>query len=96
MKKTLNTIALAGAALLLVGCSNNRDPLDVSFDAITDEPSPTMIGTVQRPVDLEANLAVVNDTNLRLIIDDLQRVFYTDHASRLSPMPIPYRNGLSR
>ena len=52
-----------------------------------------MAGLSQRPVDQHTDLAVTNNQNLRMFNDDIGRVFYTNHASTLSPYPVTNLSG---
>ena len=63
------------------GCST-RDP---AFESIKSNPSPELMGIAERPVDVERNMAVVGDQNLRLFWSDLGRVWLFDQPSNLSP-----------
>lgn len=85
--------ALGGA--LLAGCGSSG-PHSVSFGAISGNLTPELQGLTDRPVDDERNLAVANNQNGRMFADDLGRVFYTDHPSRLAPYPITYTSGNPR
>lgn len=80
---------------LVVGCSS-RDPDDVSFDAIIDDLTPELVTLTQRQVDIERNMAVTSNQNLRMIWEDMGRAWYVDHPSRLSPYPVPYTSGSPR
>ncbi len=95
-KKT--TVAHLSAAVMLTalaaGCQT--DPNDVSFHAIRHSLSPELRGAVDTQDDADRHLAVTNNTNSRSLMDDLGRVFYTDHPSRLSPLPIAYTSGSPR
>ena len=88
------TLGALGAAVL-VGCSSSS-PHNVSFDAISGNLTPELQGLTDRPVDNQRNVAVTNNQNWRMMSDDLGRVFYTDHPSRLSPYPITYTSGNPR
>lgn len=76
------------------GCAS--DPLDVSYDAILDNLTPSLMTLDERPVDVERHIAYTNDVNGRLFWEDLGRTWYTDHPSRLSPVPIIYTSGQMR
>ena len=97
--KTLAQLALAATlTALAVGCQtlSPGDPTDVSFDSIRGDLTPELRGLRTRQVDAKRNLAVTNNMNVRMFWDDLGRVFYTDHPSRLSPYPIMYTTGNPR
>ena len=77
----------------LVGCQTG-DPL--SYHAIRRDLTPELRGLVERPIDIDRNLASTNNQNLRMMSDDIGRTLYTDHPSRLSPLPIIYTSGNPR
>jgi len=91
MKRIALLLAPVILALPLSACSS--DPNNVSYKAITGNLSPEMSGLSQRPVDRDTDLAVTNNQNLRMFNDDLGRVFYTNHASTLSPYPVTNLSG---
>lgn len=91
---------IAGA--MLTGCTasarhganaadNSRT--NVSFLRIMENLTPELQGLHERPVDVYRGLAISNSFHMRMLSDDLGRVFYTDHPSRLSPFPIISLNG---
>lgn len=72
------TIATLGAiATLLTGC------------AVTD-PSPSVTALGRSDAEISKTYTVAEDTNFRAFIEDLERAFYTDRPSRLTPRPMPY------
>ena len=89
-------LSLAGLMIAAVAGCHVSNPGDVSFDAIRYDPSPELQGLLDRPVDAQRNLAVSNNQNWRMMMDDLGRMLYTDHPSRLSPYPITYTSGNPR
>ncbi len=95
MNKVWSVSVLAGGAVLfgLVGCQT-ADPL--SYHAIKSDLTPELQGLVERPVDVDRNLAANNNQNLRMMWDDIGRTFYTDQPSMLSPMPIIHTSGNPR
>ena len=88
------TLGVLGAAVL-AGCSSS-DPYDVGFKSIRHDLTPELQGLTDRPVDDARNMAVVHNQILRMMEDDIGRMFYTDHPSRLSPYPITYTSGNPR
>ncbi len=88
------TLAILGGAVL-AGCGGSNAN-NVSFGAISGDLTPELQGLTDRPVDDERNVAVANNQNGRMFADDLGRVFYTDHPSRLAPYPITYTSGNPR
>ena len=93
MKKTKTTFALSlacgFAAITLIGCSSDA----TSYRSIAGDPTPDLQGFVERPVDVDRHLAYQTNTNWRAASDDLGRVFYTDHPSRLAPWPVSMTSG---
>lgn len=88
-------LALLALAATLTGCASSS-PNDVSYAAISGNPSPSMKSLTERPVDMHAHRAVMDDINSRLFWDDVNRMLFLDHPSRLSPYSIPYRSGQPR
>ncbi len=90
MKRTRMTClaALAVATVALTGCSSG-DPYNVSYAAISGNLTPELDTMAQRPVDVDSALAFTNNVNLRLMSEDLGRVFLTNGPSRLTPYTIP-------
>jgi len=84
MKKMLAAGSLALLAVA-VGCNSEKD---VSYGAISGDLTPELRGSTERPIDVDRNMAVTNNLNWRLMSDDLGRVWYTNHPSSLSPLPI--------
>jgi hypothetical protein len=85
LKKMLAAASIAMPAIAVVGCKSGDD---VSFAAISRDLTPELQGSTERPIDVSRNMAVTNNLNMRLLSDDLGRVWYTNHPSSLSPLPI--------
>lgn len=83
--------AAAIALVTLAGCSS--DPNDVSFDAITSDLTPHLLGITERDVDADRNIAVIKNQNYRMMWGDLGRAFLWDRPSRLSPYDIISTSG---
>lgn len=83
--------AAAIALVTLAGCSS--DPSDVSFDAITSDLTPHLLGITERDVDADRNIAVIKNQNYRMMWGDLGRAFLWDRPSRLSPYDIISTSG---
>jgi len=90
MKRTRLTClaALAFASLALTGCKSN-DPYNVSYSHIRNNLTPELATIAQRPIDVDKDLALTDNFNLRMLGSDLGRVFYTNRPSRMSPDFIP-------
>jgi hypothetical protein len=92
--KTLSRIVLAAAMAVVIGGCSSEEKVD--FKSITRKPAPEMASTADRPVDMDGNYAYMRNTNYRALWDDLQRTFYVDNPSRLSPYPIVEMSGNPR
>ncbi|MDZ4830434.1 MAG: hypothetical protein SGJ09_09590 [Phycisphaerae bacterium] len=91
---------LAGLALIMLpsmlgGCAKN-DPLATDFKSVTDNLTPELQTLTERPVDVDANIAVTSNANLRMFWMDLGRAFYLDRPSGLSPYHLPPMSGQPR
>ena len=95
-KRPTIVAALALGAALLAGCQGKSDPNNVSYASISGDLTPALRSTTERPVDVDRNMSATNDTNFRMMWDDLGRVWYTDHPSRLTPLPIAPTSGKPR
>ena len=80
-------IVAIGATAGMNGCSSSN-PNDVSFNAIKSDLTPHIMGLSERDVDVELNMAVIINQNLRMFWGDLGRVWFFDRPSRLSPYDI--------
>jgi len=89
MKRIALSIAAVTFTTVLTGCNPNK----VDYYSITGNLTPELATPSQRPIDQHTDLAVTNNQNLRMFNDDLGRVFYTNHASTLSPYPITNLSG---
>ena len=95
-KAATTAVAVVTGSLLLVGLLGGCAQDDVSFRSIRFNLSPELASTADRPDDIERHLAVMSDLNMRSFWDDVQRVWYVDHPSRLSPYPIISTSGNPR
>jgi len=75
--QTLSIVAVGALGTLVTGC------------AVTD-PSPSMVASGRSDAEVAQTYTISSDENMRAIIDDLERTFYTDRPSRLTPMPVPH------
>ena len=94
--KTAGLFSLAFGLCALVGCRGGSDLDPTSYEAIVTDLTPDLQGTTQRPIDIDANMAIVGDQNWRSFWDDMGRTFYTDRPSHLSPLPIMGTSGQPR
>jgi hypothetical protein len=65
----------------------------VSFATVARYPTPELVNVADRSVDVERNIAVVENQNLRNLWSDLGRVFLLDQPSYLSPWNIVNTTG---
>ena len=91
MRRLLALTALSLTALVFAGCAS-----DTSYGAISKDLTPELMGSGERAIDVDRHYAVTKNNNLRMASDDLMRVWYLDHPSRLSPYPITYTAGTPR
>ena len=54
-------------------------------EVVMRNPTPELMGMSERSIDVDRNMAVVGNQNLRLMWGDLGRVFLFDQPSQLSP-----------
>tara|TARA_B100000900_G_scaffold18104_1_gene14209 strand:+ start:379 stop:672 length:294 start_codon:yes stop_codon:yes gene_type:complete len=82
----LRAVAIPALIVTLTGCAS--DPNDVSFDALTNDLTPHILGISERDVDMQRNMAVIENQNMRMMWGDFGRFFLWDAPSRLSPYDI--------
>ena len=81
----LSLVALMMVSLL--GCvSSDRNDILANL-------TPELYGLHERPSDVARNWAVTDNANLRMIADDLGRMWMTNQPSHLSPFPIMTYSG---
>ena len=78
----------------LVGCQPKPD--DVSFNAVKGNLTPELQTLDESNQDVDRNLAVNFNQDLRMFWMDVGRTFYTDRPSYLSPMPVVATGGQPR
>jgi hypothetical protein len=92
MNKILITAATLSLVALLSGC-NLQSHLP-QFDqpnkqkSVLNDLSPNMNGLAETYSQNDAGIAVVNDANNRMFVDDLRRATLLDKPSMLSPFPV--------
>lgn len=79
------------ALALSTGCSGDKTSAD--FSDIKSNLTPELVGMSERDVDIERNMAVVSNTNLRLFWSDLGRAFFFEAPSSLSPYDVVGTSG---
>lgn len=85
--------ALLAGGLLVLGsaaCSSTQDP---AFSSVKSNLTPELMGVAETPDDIDRNMAVVGNQNLRMFWGDLGRVFLFDQPSMLSPYNITSTSG---
>lgn len=83
--------ALTACVLFAGGCKSKQD--HYSYRAISKNLTPELQGISERPLDVDRNIAVVENVNWRLFWGDLGRVWYMDRPSILSPFPTVSTSG---
>ena len=77
-------IAMSAAGVMMLGgCKSSKDYY--SYNTIKGNLTPELQGLTERPVDIERNVAVSENVDMRLFWGDLGRVWMTDNPSILSP-----------
>ncbi len=76
---------LALAAMLAGGCASTPDLDDVSYHAISRNITPEIQGVTERPIDIDRNMRMNFNQDLRAMWGDLGRMWMTNAPSALSP-----------
>ncbi len=84
MKKCIFTLTFASLLAALIGCQSNKH----STNAILKDLTPNMDGLSETYSENDAGIAVVNNDNDRMYVDDWRRVMILDKPSSLSPYPV--------
>ena len=94
---------LAGSLLLgtaLAGCSTSpgtkaSDEVysNVSYSYIKSNLTPELQGLSERSIDIDRNMAVTGNQNLRMMWGDLGRAFFFDKPSKLTPFDVVNTTG---
>ncbi len=82
-----------GAATLALSAGCSSDPTSADFSAIKGNLTPELVGVSERDVDIQRNMAVVSNQNLRMFWSDLGRAFFFEGPSSLSPYDIVATSG---
>lgn len=85
-RRALRLLPVAFAGLAIGGCSSSNPQLA----EFRGNPTPELDTLSQRPDDIQNRIVVTNDTNLRMMSEDLGRFWLLDRPSRLSRTTIPY------
>ena len=84
----LVSLATAFIMLLIVGGCTSSNPKNVSISSIRGNLTPEVRGTSETSYDIDNNMAIVGNIQLRQASEDLGRLFLFDQPSTLSPYPI--------
>jgi hypothetical protein len=87
--KTVVAGCLVIAAAALSGCSYGGPASYSKAAEYQSNPSPELMTLRERSIDVDNRMAVTANENLRMMSEDLGRVFLLDRQSRLSPAPVP-------
>ena len=90
--RTPSKTALAALLAAAAGCSQEK----VTFKDIRHHPAPELSTTADSKVESQGNLAYMKNTDLRGFWDDVERAWYLDNPTRLSPFPILDTSGNPR
>lgn len=85
-RRRATLVLLAASAAFAVGCSAQQSRLA----AYRANPTPEVDTLAQTHDDIDNRLTVTNDTNLRMLNEDIGRALLLDRPSRLTPKNIPY------
>ncbi|MFT4592885.1 MAG: hypothetical protein ACI9JK_000584 [Phycisphaerales bacterium] len=84
MNKILVTASTLSLVALLSGCNQHANPQK----SILNDLTPNMNGLAETYAQNDAGIAVVNDANYRMFVDDMRRATLLDKPSMLSPYPV--------
>ncbi|MBM4108910.1 MAG: hypothetical protein FJ255_08910 [Phycisphaerae bacterium] len=88
MSRRASAALLTLASLALGACEYDTPSERLAADLRSD-PSPNMETMYERQVDIDNNIAIVNDANLRMLHQDLGRLLLLSRPSRLTPERLP-------
>ena len=86
MRNTSLLVSLASAFIMLLmvgGCASSK-PSNVSISSIRGNLTPEVRGTSETSYDIDNNMAIIGNIQLRQASDDLDRIFLFDQPSTLS------------
>jgi hypothetical protein len=85
-KKIARTLIVLAPTLLLVGCSSSAQKGE-SLTAIRNNLTPGLNTENERYSDVQSNIDLVNNDNMRKFHSDNMRFWLWDRPSRMSPAP---------
>lgn len=89
MRRFEKTFFIASAALIgasVLGCS----PQQQRLSAYRANPTPELDTLSKTHDNIDNRLTITNDSNLRMLNEDIGRALLLDRPTRLSPTPVPY------
>lgn len=89
LNRRLVALLAAAAAGALVGCSTGDYNEDLANE-VRGDLSPELDTMYERKTDIKNREALIIDENLRLLNEDLARVFLMDRSSILAEHPMPH------
>lgn len=81
----ISTLALAGVAL--TGCSSGNDSRKAEFRR---NPTPELLTLAETRDQVDNQLTITNDTNMRMLSEDFGRFWLMNRPSRLNSRTVPY------
>ncbi len=91
------TFSLTAAALLMssmIGCQSSQiGPNDVTFNSVKGNLTPELVTLSDSQNDVDRDIAVNFNQNLRMFWDDMGYVWMTDRPSSLSNYPVVTTTG---
>ena len=96
MKTIAGLTDVIATTALLTGCKGGGDPENVSYSAISHNLTPELLSLAERPIDIDRNIWMSANQDMRSFWSDMGRAFYTNHPSTLSPYPIELTSGEPR
>ena len=88
MNNILTYTFSAAALVLFTGCTSQQK--------IMSDITPSMKTLSQTHSEVNININMTDNQNLRMAEEDLERVWYTNRPSRLSPFPVVNTTGNSQ
>ncbi len=84
-----SVLALGALTLTVVGCTAGGDGRHAGdIGMLRGDPTPALSTLAGRATDRENELAIMKDSNFRMIIDDIDRnILYINRPSRLTRFP---------
>ena len=84
MKTSTKALSISVLCICLAGCSGKQN----QDRAILNNLTPNMDGIAETYAQNDSGIAVVVNENIRMVSDDLRRLFLLDKPSMLTPYPV--------